>query len=141
MAEVIARRRAEELGLSLLEVRSAGIAAFAGAPASGGAVRVAEAAGLDLSSHESRPLTEAEAHAADLILTMSSEHLMRVVEIGGGARAALLTSYAGGHPEGFPASSVPDPIGGSDEEYAQTFRLLEQLIERVLERLRPSLAQ
>jgi protein-tyrosine-phosphatase len=141
MAEVIARRRAEELGLSRLEVRSAGIAAFDGSPASGGALRVAEAAGLDLSSHESRPLTEAEAHAADLILTMSPEHLMRVVEIGGGARAALLTSYAGGHPDGFPANSVPDPIGGSDEEYAQTFRLLEQLIERVLERLRPSLAQ
>ena len=140
MAEVIARRRAEELGLSQLEVRSAGIAAFNGSPASDGALRAAEAAGLDLSTHESRPLTEAETRAADLILTMSAEHLMRIVELGGGERVAMLTSYAGGHPDGFPASSIPDPIGGSEEEYAETFRLLERMIDRVLERLSPSLA-
>ncbi|HUG36873.1 MAG TPA: low molecular weight protein arginine phosphatase [Candidatus Limnocylindrales bacterium] len=140
MAEAIARRRAEELGWSGLEVRSAGIAAYDGSPASDGAVRAAEAAGLDLSTHRSRPLTRAEAAAADLILTMSAEHLMRVVEIGGGEHAAMLTSYAGGHPDGFPASSIPDPIGGSDEEYGETFRLLEKMIDGVLERLRPSLA-
>ena len=141
MAEVIARRAAAEHGWEQLEVRSAGVAAFGGSSASGGAVRAAEAAGLDLSTHRSRPLTEREAREADLILTMSSDHLMRVVELGGGDRAALLTSYAGGHPDGFPASSVPDPIGGPDEEYMETFQLLQTLIDRVMGRLEAVLSR
>jgi len=140
MAEVIARKRAEELGWDHVVVASAGVAAFEGSPASGGAVRAARAYGLDLSRHASTLLSETEAREADLILTMSPDHLLRVVELGGGERAALLTSYAGGHPDGFPATSIPDPIGGTDDEYEETFRLLERLIDRVLERLEPVLA-
>jgi protein-tyrosine-phosphatase len=140
MAEAIVRGRAAELGWEHLDVRSAGVAAFDGSPAAGAAVRTAAAAGLDLSEHRSRLLTEREASEADLILTMSADHLMHIVELGGGDRAALLTSYAGGHPDGFPASSIPDPVGGTDEDYQETFRLLEGLIDRVLERLQPVLA-
>lgn len=140
MAEAIARRRADELGWGHVEVRSAGVAAYGGAPASGGALRVADAHGLDLSGHRSRPLTEEEAREADLILTMSPDHLLRVVELGAGEQAALLTSYAGGHPDGFRSTSVPDPIGGPDEAYEETFLLLQDLIERVLERLQPVLS-
>ena len=141
MAEVIARRAVADLGWGQVEVRSAGVAAFDGAPASAGAVRAAAAMGLDLSEHRSRLLTPAEAREADLILTMSADHLMRVVELGGGDRAALLTSYAGGHPDGFPATSIPDPIGGTDEEYEETLRLLQTLIDRVMERLEPVLSR
>jgi protein-tyrosine-phosphatase len=139
MAEAIARERAEALGWDHVEVASAGVAAYEGSPASDGAVRAAEVHGLDLSAHRSRLLTPGRAQEADLILTMSPDHLMRVVEVGGGERAALLTSYAGGHPDGFPSTSIPDPIGGSDEEYQQTFTLLRDLIDRVLERLQPTL--
>jgi protein-tyrosine-phosphatase len=138
MAEVIARQRAEELGWHHVEVGSAGVGALDGSPASEGALRAAEAHGLDLSAHRSRLFTRGLAEEADLILTMSTDHLMRVVELGGGERAALLTSYAGGHPDGFPATSIPDPIGGSDEEYMETFRLLRGLIDRVMERLQPA---
>ena len=140
MAEAIARQLAEELAWHHVEVRSAGVAAFDGSPASEGAVHAAEANGLDLSGHRSRLLTKADASDADLILTMSPAHLMQVVEMGAGERAALLTSYAGGHPHGFPGTSIPDPVGGTDEEYEETFRLLQDLIERVLERLQPVLS-
>jgi protein-tyrosine-phosphatase len=141
MAEVIARRRADELGWHHVEVRSAGVAALAGAPASGGAVRTAAAHGLDLSGHRSRQLTAHDIEGADLILAMSTDHLLSVIELGGGERAALLSSYAGGHPAGFPATSVPDPIGGPDEEYEETYRLLQEMIERALERLQPVLSR
>lgn len=141
MAAAIARRRAEELGWRHVEVRSAGTSASGGAPASGGAQRVAAAHGLDLSGHRSRQLTTDDIQAADLILVMSTDHLMQVIELGGGERAALLTSYAGGHPDGFPATSVPDPIGGPDSEYEETFRLLEEMIGRALERLQPVLSR
>jgi protein-tyrosine phosphatase len=134
MAEAIARRIASERGYDRLEVRSAGVAAGSGSPASAAAVRVAAAHGLDLEAHRSTLLTVDRADAADLILTMSPSHLMHVIELGAGDRAALLTSYAGGLDDGS-AVSIPDPIGGPDEEYEETFRVLDELIGRVLTRL------
>lgn len=140
MAEAIARRRAGELGWDHVEVASAGVAAYSGSPASGGALRAAEAHGLDLSTHRSTLLTHDVAVGADLILTMSPSHLMRLIELGAGDRAALLTSYAGG-PDDDSGVAVPDPIGGPDEEYLETFARLDQLIARVLERLREGIAR
>jgi len=138
MAEAIARRRVAELGWDRVEVSSAGVAASDGSPASGGALRTAAARGLDLSDHSSTLLTQEEASRADLILTMSMSHLMRVAQLGAASRAALLTSFAGGG-EGVDASgSIPDPVGGPDSEYEATFDTLDALITLVLERLAPA---
>jgi protein-tyrosine-phosphatase len=137
MAEVIARQQAQALGWDTLEVSSAGVGAFEGSEASEGAVRAAAAHGLDLTRHTAKPLMKEDATRADLILAMSPSHLMRLVELGAGERAALLTSYAGGHPDDPREVSIPDPIGGPDEEYEATFQLIERLIERVLARLEP----
>lgn len=140
MAEAIARRALNDLEWEHVEVASAGIAADRGAPASDGAVHAAERRGLDLSGHRAAPLDAEQASQADLILTMSMSHLLRVVELGAGERAALLTSFAEGEgPTGGPAS-VPDPIGGDQEEYDRTFDLLEDLVSKALERLEPMLA-
>ena len=140
MAEVIARRRAAELGWDQLDVRSAGVAGFEGNPASGGAVRVAAAHGLDLTGHSATQLTQEVAATADLILTMSTSHLMSVTELGSGDRAAMLTSYAGGVDRGLAFGSILDPVGGPDEEYEETFALLDELIGPVMERLEPVVA-
>jgi protein-tyrosine phosphatase len=140
MAEAIARRRAADLGWTRVEVRSAGVSAYDGSPASGGAVRVAQAHGLDLSAHSATLLTEEEASTADLILTMSIAHLMRVADLGSGDRAALLTSFAGGSEGEGSSGSIPDPVGGPDEEYEETFLMLDELIGRVLDRLQPVVA-
>jgi len=140
MAEAIARRRAAELGWGHVEVRSAGVGAYPGSPASGGALRAAEAAGLDLSGHRATYLTADLAASADLILTMSPSHLMRVIDLGAGDRAGLLTSYAGGLDDAS-GVGIPDPIGGPDEEYVATFNVLDELIGRVLERLAPVLSR
>ena len=140
MAELIARARARELGWEHVEVASAGVAAFSGSPPSEGALRAAEAHGLDLSHHRSTLLTADVAAGADLILTMSPNHLMRVIDLGSGGHAGLLTSYAGGLDDAS-GMAIPDPIGGPDEEYLKTFRLLDELIGRVLERLQPVLSK
>jgi protein-tyrosine-phosphatase len=141
MAEVIARQQAERLGWSHVEFTSAGVGAFEGSTASEGAIHAAAAHGLDLTRHIARPLMKEDATRSDLILAMSPAHLMRLLELGAGERAALLTSYAGGHPDDPREVSIPDPIGGSDDEYEQTFELLERLIERVLARLQPVLSR
>ena len=140
MAEAIARQVLADLEWDHVEVSSAGVAAYPGSTASEGAVRAAERNGLDLSDHRSRTLTAELAGDHDLILTMSTSHLLRVVELGAGERAAVLTSFAEAEgPLNAPAS-VPDPIGGSDEEYEVTFRLLQDLVQKALARLEPMLA-
>lgn len=140
MAEAIARRNLDALGWKHVEVRSAGTAAVEGESASDGALQAAAKSGLDLGGHRSTQLTADALAWADLVLGMSASHLVRVVELGGGEKATLLTSFAaGGDPTGVP-DSVPDPFGGSDEKYEATLRTLERLVERALRRLEPILA-
>lgn len=140
MAEVLARREAADRKWGSIEVRSAGTAASNGAPASDGALRAAQRHGLDLSAHRSSPLTPEDVRQADLILTMSGHHLVRVAEMGGGDRATLLTAFAAGDEASHAPESITDPIGGSDKEYEHTFTLLETLVRRAFDRLRPLVA-
>ena len=137
MAEVIARRRVADLGWEQVEVASAGVAAADGYPASGGSVRAAEAHGLDLADHQSTLLTRSLVDEADLILTMSAGHLPRVLQLEGGDRAAVITAFAAGGSDEGGGGGVPDPIGGPDAEYAETFVVLDDLIQRALARLEP----
>jgi len=137
MAEVIARRRVAELGWEQVEVASAGVAAGDDSPASGGSVRAAARHGLDLSDHRSTFLTQALVDEADLILTMSSGHLPRVVQLGGGDRAAVITTFAAGGSDEGAGGGVPDPIGGPDAEYVETFDVLDDLIQQAFARLEP----
>jgi len=135
MAEALARASARARGWEGIEVRSAGAAAFPGSPASAGAVRAAATEGISLREHRAALLTRREIEWADLILTMSPGHLMRVAELGGGPHAALLTAFAEGRAESRDGGAVPDPIGGSDEEYRQTWARLGELVEGVLDRV------
>jgi protein-tyrosine-phosphatase len=137
MAEAIARKRIADLGWSQIEVRSAGVGAMDGSPVSEGARRVAADRGLDLSEHRATFLTRSLVDSADLVLTMSAGHLVRVLELGAADRMAMITAFAAGGDEGARAEGVPDPIGGPDEEYARTFEILDELVERVLARLEP----
>lgn len=137
MAEAIARARIEELGWSNVEVASAGVMAATGSPPSRGSVVAAAANGLDLREHQATLVTREVVEGADLILTMGEGHLHRIDEFGAAERAAIITDFA--HGEGGDAGSygVPDPIGGPDAEYLETFRVLETLIEKALARLEP----
>jgi protein-tyrosine-phosphatase len=139
MAEVIARQKVSELGWAHVEVGSAGVGAFQGSPASGGAVRAAAVSGLDLSTHQSTQLTSSAVASSDLILTMSSTHLVRVQELGGDGRAEVITSFAAEGDQRAATMGVPDPIGGPYEEYLATFHVLDDLITKSLERIRPVL--
>jgi protein-tyrosine-phosphatase len=135
MAEAIARRAAAERGWHHFEVRSAGTGALAGSPASRGARAASGRHGLSLDAHRASPLTREAVAWADLVLTMSPGHLIRALELGAGDKASLLTAFAAADdPEGIP-DSVTDPFGGSDQEYEDTFVLLERLIARTLHRL------
>jgi len=139
MAEAIARDRLAALGWHHVEVASAGTSSFSPSPASEGAMSAAGRRGLDLSAHRSRALTVELIDKADLVLAMTHGHLLRVVELGGGGNAALLTSFAAGEEDPDLAPAVPDPFGGPDEVYEETFQLLEVMVDRTLSRLEPVL--
>jgi protein-tyrosine phosphatase len=140
LAEAIARRAIAERGWHHVEVRSAGAATVDGLPASGGSLRVAREAGLDLGGHRSTRLDEALVSGADLILTMSRSHLDAVRELGGGERVALLAGLASGEEGLDGGAEVPDPFGRDDDAYRDTLQALDGMIRRVLERLEPILS-
>ncbi len=118
MAAALMRRRlAKKLGTTEdqleqqgLWVSSAGIAAMTGGRASPEAVTVMQERGLDLSAHESQPLSDRLVRFADLLLTMTRNH-----------REAILAQWpdaaARTHVLGRQHGDVADPIGGSLEVY------------------------
>lgn len=137
MAEAIARHRITQLGWSDVEVASAGVSAWEGGPPSGGAVRAATAGGLDLSDHSSTCLSPELVEWADLILTMSASHVILAQELGAGERVELLPAFASRGTDADAIAGVPDPFGGLDEEYFETFDRLDELIELALTRIHP----
>jgi len=139
MAEAITRARLQSLGWGHVEVESAGTSCVGPSPASQGALAAGRRNGLDLSAHRSRPLTRDMIEAADLVLTMTPSHLLSVAELGFGDRAAVLPAFAAGAEEPAGRLAVPDPFGGPDEVYEETFRTLETLVARTLDRLEPLL--
>lgn len=118
MAEVLLRKRlAQKLGqpLDKLEdagvvVLSAGIAAAPGGRAATEAIAIMNERGLDLSLHESQPLSDRLVRYADLIITMTRGH-----------RDAILNHWPEAAPRTFVISrnrgDVADPIGGPQDLY------------------------
>ena len=116
---------ADEIERHGVVVASAGLAAWAGGPASVSAVEVMAEAAADLRGHESQPLTESLVRQADVILTMTASH-----------RAALVAQFpeAGGRVSVLSPDrrDVIDPIGGSLETYRTCARQIrEHLGERI----------
>jgi protein-tyrosine-phosphatase/tRNA A37 threonylcarbamoyladenosine synthetase subunit TsaC/SUA5/YrdC len=123
MAEALFRGLvAERLGCRIDEIErhgvvvaSAGLAAWGGGPASTGALEAMHEMGMDLTGHESQPLTEALVSQADVILTMTAAHraaiLAQFPESGG--RVAMLSPDR---------RDVLDPVGGTLETYRKCAR-------------------
>ncbi len=118
MAEVLLKKRiAQRLKCKLDElddrgivVMSAGISATPGCRAAAEAVQTVKEQGLDLSQHESQPLSERVVRFADLIITMTRGHRDAILEAWPDAepRVHLISKGRG---------DVSDPIGGPLDLY------------------------
>jgi tRNA threonylcarbamoyl adenosine modification protein (Sua5/YciO/YrdC/YwlC family) len=136
MAEVLMRQKiAAKLGCTADEledrgvmIASAGIAAMSGGRSSPEAVHVMADRGLDLSRHESQPLSERLVRYADLILTMTRGHRDAIVaqwpEVA--PRATTLCRDEG---------DVSDPIGGPQELYRRCADQLDRLLDAWVDEL------
>ena len=113
LAEAIAR----SLAAGEIVASSAGWAAPDGGEAATHAVSVARQAGIDLSGHRTRRLTEDMVAEADLVLALDGHALDRVFELGGQGKAELLAD-----------ADVADPYGGTVDDYRRTYDELERVI-------------
>lgn len=129
MAEAIFRHRlGERPGWT---VKSAGVAAAPGWPASEEAVIALREWGIDARAHRSQPLSHRLVEEADWIVVMTQGHAQAVTRMFPEARnrVRLLTGFGTrrGRPE-----DVPDPIGGSVEVYRYTRDMIDRAAVDVL---------
>jgi protein-tyrosine phosphatase len=111
-----------------VQVRSVGIAASAGAPASNHAIFVAEEWGTSLREHRSRPVDDKILSTTHLLLGMTRSHCSALRGLIGsdGPELMTLAELAGVDEE------VRDPFGGSLDDYQATFEQLTRLIQAAL---------
>ncbi|HEU4726176.1 MAG TPA: low molecular weight protein-tyrosine-phosphatase [Candidatus Eisenbacteria bacterium] len=113
-------------------VESAGTGAGEGAPATPLAVATAASHGLHLEGHRARALTPRLVREADLVLAMEPRHAEWARTLAPDAldRIHLVTEQ--GAEGGAAAAGVRDPLGGTAEEYADTFHLIRSHLLRWL---------
>ncbi|MDA7980549.1 MAG: threonylcarbamoyl-AMP synthase [Pirellulales bacterium] len=120
--------KVEELEDRGVVVASAGIAAFSGSPATPEAVEVMKAGGMDLSQHESQPLTEQLVRQADHVFVMTRAHLDALLgEWPQAADRAKLLCRDGGE--------VADPLGRPLEHYQRTAEQMKASITEWIDEL------
>ena len=129
--DMLARRlgcRIDELEQHGVIVVSAGIAAMLGGLASNEAARTVAEMGLDLTDHETQPLTEPLVRHADCIYTMTRSHCEAIVAQWPEAadRARQLS------PEG---NDISDPIGGTLSRYQHCAAQIREELAKRLEEL------
>jgi protein-tyrosine phosphatase len=117
----------DELAGAGVVVRSAGVAAGEGSPASPEAIAVLGEDGIDLSDHQSQAVSDRLIEEADVIYTMTGRH--REVLVNRWPRADDKTLPL--NPDG----DIHDPIGGDEREYRETARLIRWYLQERLEAL------
>jgi protein-tyrosine phosphatase len=131
LAEALTRVLAAQIGLAV-DVRSAGLAAEPGTPASMEA-QLAVAKYADLSQHRSQSVTEEHLDWADVVVVMTTSHLKQ-----------LLTSWPQAETKAFTLAAlmdvdslvdVADPYGQSQEVYNHTREQIAAMLQEALTKL------
>ena len=136
MAEAICRKlladRLEcapnELSARGIEIASAGIAADYGHPASPEAVVLLAEDGIELSHHESQPISVSLLERSDFVLTMTAHHRLVILN----HRPDLADRV---HVLGSDQRDIPDPIGGGMDVYRQCREAIERGLQPIIERI------
>lgn len=132
MAEGLLKKIVNEKQIPV-EVQSAGLAAFAGVPATPEAVQACGEKGVDISSHQSQPLSKNLVTESDLILTMTGKHKemilkkMPMLE----PKVALFSEFAGVGTE-----DVEDPVGQPIDSYRKVLGQMEGYLLKSLDKIK-----
>ena len=137
MAEALLRKLiAEQLGCKIEEVEqrgilvsSAGVSAAPGGGAAPEAIATMKQRGLDLSRHESQPLTEKLVRQADVIFALTGSHRQAIVRRWPEAEGRTFLVQ----PDN---SDIEDPIGHPAEVYEQCALQIEDALRRRVSELK-----
>jgi len=113
-----------------VEVASAGTGASEGAPATPLAIATAAAHGLHLEAHRATALTPRLIRESELILAMEPRHAEWARSLAPEARDRIHLVTEQGAEGGAAATGIRDPLGGTAEEYADTFHLIRSHLLR-----------
>jgi protein-tyrosine-phosphatase len=135
MAEGIAKKIVSEKGLNNFHIGSAGIGTADGLPATDYAIEAAKHWDIDIQKHRSTVLTTQLAMESDLILAMAPEHAERIMSLDKQLKdkTYLLKGFPVPYSRG--QARVDDPIGGSLEQYNQTFLELDEILRKIFPRI------
>jgi protein-tyrosine-phosphatase len=142
MAEGILKALLAELGISNVNVSSAGIGAMDGMQATPFAIEAARHWGIDISSHKARFINKKMIQESDLILAMSTEHVDAILRKDPQAQRKTFLLKGFPAPYSLNQEKVHDPIGGTLDDYNQTYLELDEILrkinKRIIEYLDPS---
>ncbi len=114
------------------DVWSAGIFAADGIPAAQAAVDTMLQYGIDLSTHRSRRIDQDMINNADLVLVMTREHCLYMMEMFAESKGKifLLSDFAG-----YDGQEIFDPYGMGIESYKKSARQIKGMLEKLLGKL------
>jgi protein-tyrosine phosphatase len=135
MAEAIAKHvlaqrlsvPAARIGEFGFEIYSMGVSASSGAPAARHAVAVLKEDRIELSDHRSRPAVSTDIARLDRVYCMTESHreaLALSLPPGRDAHIALLDPHG---------EDIPDPVGGTKDDYRRSARTIEACVRARLE--------
>ncbi len=135
MAEGIARKVAEEMNISNIVFSSSGVGAMDGVPATDYAIEAAAHWDIDIRSHRSRLINKSLIDDAQLILAMAPEHVQQIISIDRGSVSKVFLYKSFPEPFSPTQERVEDPIGGTLEQYNQTFLELDEVMRRIFPKI------
>jgi len=135
IAERVARRAAEQSGLTDVEFTSAGVSSEElGSPMDDRAARVLRAGGYSSAGHVAHQIDADEVEGADLVVAMEDMHVRRLQALATETEhVSLLTDF---DPDAEPGAAVPDPWYGTAAGFQQTLATIESAMPGILDRVR-----
>lgn len=129
MAEAILKSR----NLPGIEVKSAGVYAMDGSPASENTRKVLAENGIEFDSHQASILNDALVNWTSYIITMTASHKAAVISMfpDAAGKTFTLKEFATGNSN----SDIVDPFGGPIEQYRQTYNELNDMLIKMIHRL------
>lgn len=131
MAEGILKKMMRDQGAQMVTVKSAGIGALDGMPASFIGVSVSRMHEVDIMHHRSQQVTKKLMDKSDLVLAMAENHIVYLNEKfpQHAHKVHLLMNYENDNPPEDP--NVFDPIGSDAEIYEEVFLDIENEMKRI----------
>ncbi|MBM4761543.1 low molecular weight protein arginine phosphatase [Bacillus sp. B15-48] len=127
MAEAILKAKQ----IPTVQVKSAGVYALNGSPASANALKVLAEQEIEF-EHQSTQLSVQEVDWATFVLTMTESHKQAVITNFPNANGKTFTLKEFAGEQGY--ADISDPYGGSLENYRATFEQIRKAIEKSIEK-------